>query len=77
MRQGSTATLRLTHTRNPTIDAEIESKFRTATELRYGKAKADEFLKESLRLDKLTDVTRVLKMFAYRRDRNDIARILF
>lgn len=41
------------HARNPMTDAEVEKKFRTMVEPRYGKDKADKVLKACWELDKL------------------------
>lgn len=52
------------HAGNPMTDAEVERKFRTAVEPRYGKAKADAILAQCWALEKLTDIAGLMKLFA-------------
>ena len=51
------------HAGNPMTDAEVEQKFRTLVEPRYGKERADQILKRCWDLEKLTSVTELLKLF--------------
>jgi 2-methylcitrate dehydratase len=51
------------HSGNPMTDAEVEKKFRTVVEPRYGKPRADQILKMCWELEKLTnagDLTKLL-----------------
>jgi 2-methylcitrate dehydratase len=50
------------HARNPMTDAEVEKKFRTMVEPRYGKQRADALLAECWKLEALTSVTVLLKL---------------
>lgn len=50
------------HARNPMTDAEVEKKFRTLVEPRYGKAKADQVLKACWELDKLKGAGELLAL---------------
>jgi 2-methylcitrate dehydratase len=52
------------HAQNPMTDAEVEYKFRTLVEPRYGKDKATKMLERCWELEKLTNVTELLEMFA-------------
>jgi 2-methylcitrate dehydratase len=52
------------HAENPMTDAEVEHKFRTLVEPRYGKDKAGKILAKCWELEKLTSVTELLEMFA-------------
>ena len=52
------------HAGNPMTDAEVETKFRTLVEPRYGKPMADEVLKTCWAFESVTDVTRLLTMFS-------------
>ncbi len=52
------------HARNPMTDAEVEQKFRTMVEPRYGKARADQILAKCWSLEKLTTATELLALFA-------------
>jgi 2-methylcitrate dehydratase len=51
------------HAENPMTDAEVEHKFRTLVEPRYGKDKAGKILAKCWELEKLTNVTELLDMF--------------
>ncbi|MBM4071720.1 MAG: MmgE/PrpD family protein [Planctomycetes bacterium] len=50
------------HARNPMTDAEVEKKFRTMVEPRYGKDKADKMLKACWELDKLKGAGELLAL---------------
>jgi 2-methylcitrate dehydratase len=52
------------HAGNPMTDAEVEHKFRTLVEPRYGKDRATMMLEKCWELDKLNSVTELLEMFA-------------
>ncbi len=52
------------HAGNPMTDAEVERKFRTMVEPRYGKDRADQVLSQCWQLEKLTDLTALLRLFA-------------
>lgn len=52
------------HAQNPMTDAEVEKKFRTVVEPKYGKDRASKILTKCWDLDKLASVTEVLEMFA-------------
>jgi 2-methylcitrate dehydratase len=52
------------HAGNPMTDAEVERKFRTMVEPRYGKDRASEILKRCWELEKLSDLTALLQLFA-------------
>jgi 2-methylcitrate dehydratase len=54
------------HAGNPMTDAEVETKFRTQVEPRYGKATADRVLAMCWDLENLTTVTPLLELFAAR-----------
>jgi 2-methylcitrate dehydratase len=51
------------HACNPMTDAELEKKFRTLVEPRYGAEKVQQMLDRCWTLEKLTNVTRLLEMF--------------
>lgn len=51
------------HARNPMTDAEVEKKFRTLVEPRYGKAKADRMLKTCWEMDQLTRAGELVRLF--------------
>jgi 2-methylcitrate dehydratase len=51
------------HAHNPMTDAEVEQKFRTLVEPRYGKEKADRILAACWELDKLTRVGDLIGLF--------------
>jgi 2-methylcitrate dehydratase len=51
------------HAGNPMTDAEVERKFRTMVEPRYGKARADAVLARCWDLENLTSVTELIKLF--------------
>ena len=51
------------HAGNPMTDAEVEAKFRTQVEPRYGKATADAVLTRCWDLENLTSVTELVRMF--------------
>lgn len=50
------------HAENPMTDAEVEKKFRTMVEPKYGKAKADQMLAQCWKLDELKGIADVLKL---------------
>jgi 2-methylcitrate dehydratase len=50
------------HAGNPMTDAEVETKFRTLVEPRYGKQRADEILSRCWELEKLTNVTDLIAL---------------
>jgi 2-methylcitrate dehydratase len=52
------------HAQNPMTDAEVEKKFRTTVEPKYGKDRASKILARCWELDKLASVTEVLEMFS-------------
>ena len=52
------------HAQNPMTDAEVEKKFRTTVEPKYGKDRASKILAKCWELDKLASVTELLEMFA-------------
>ena len=52
------------HAGNPMTDAEVERKFRTMVEPRYGKERASQILARCWELEKLTDLTSLLQLFA-------------
>jgi 2-methylcitrate dehydratase len=52
------------HNLNPMTDAEVEHKFRTLVEPRYGKAMADQVLAACWKLEELKSVTELLRRFA-------------
>jgi 2-methylcitrate dehydratase len=52
------------HARNPMTDAEVEKKFRTIVEPKYGKARADEILTACWKLEQLTKPGDLLRLFA-------------
>ena len=51
------------HAGNPMTDVEVERKFRTIVERKYGKAKADQILAACWKLDELKSITPLLEMF--------------
>jgi 2-methylcitrate dehydratase len=51
------------HAGNPMNDAEVEKKFRSTVEPRYGKAKADQMLAACWKLESMPNVTSLLEMF--------------
>ena len=51
------------HAKNPMTDAEVEKKFRTLVEPRYGKSKADRILQTCWELEKLTSVATLIRLF--------------
>jgi 2-methylcitrate dehydratase len=51
------------HAQNPMTDKEVETKFRTVVEPRYGKQKADAILARCWDLEQLTSVTDLIKLF--------------
>jgi 2-methylcitrate dehydratase len=51
------------HAGNPMTDAEVEQKFRTMVEPKYGKQRADAVLARCWELEKLTSVTELIKLF--------------
>jgi 2-methylcitrate dehydratase len=51
------------HAGNPMTDAEVEKKFRTLVEPKYGKRRADEILSRCWELEKLTSVTDLIRLF--------------
>jgi 2-methylcitrate dehydratase len=51
------------HAGNPMTDAEVEQKFRTVVEPRYGKAKADRIIARCWDLENLTSVTDLIRLF--------------
>jgi 2-methylcitrate dehydratase len=51
------------HAKNPMTDAEVEKKFRTLVEPRYGKTKADRVLQTCWELEKLTSVGSLIQLF--------------
>jgi 2-methylcitrate dehydratase len=51
------------HAQNPMTDAEVEQKFRSMVESRYGKNRADEILAACWQLEKLKRPTELLKLF--------------
>src|SRR5262249_34851106 len=51
------------HARNPMTDDEVERKFRTLVEPRYGKSRVKKMLKECWRLEKLDDVKKLVRSF--------------
>jgi len=51
------------HAKNPMTDTEVEKKFRTLVEPRYGKAKADRILQTCWELQKLTSVGSLIQLF--------------
>jgi 2-methylcitrate dehydratase len=51
------------HAHNPMTDADVERKFRTLVEPRYGKSRADQILKACWELDKLKKVSDLLRLF--------------
>jgi 2-methylcitrate dehydratase len=52
------------HARNPMTDAEVEKKFRTMVEPRYGAKKADQILAACWDLESLKSPKALLEMFA-------------
>jgi 2-methylcitrate dehydratase len=52
------------HARNPMTDAEVEAKFRTLAEPKYGKERCDKVLSACWRLEELTNPTELVQMFA-------------
>ncbi len=52
------------HAQNPMTDAEVEKKFRTVVEPKYGKDRASKILAKCWELDKLASVTELLELFA-------------
>jgi 2-methylcitrate dehydratase len=50
------------HAGNPMTDAEVETKFRTLVEPRYGKQRADEILSRCWELERLTNVTDLIAL---------------
>lgn len=52
------------HARNPMTDAEVEKKFRTMVEPKYGKARADEILGVCWKLEQLAKPGELLRLFA-------------
>jgi 2-methylcitrate dehydratase len=50
------------HARNPMTDAEVEQKFRTLVEPRYGKARADEILTACWRLESLREAGDLIRL---------------
>jgi 2-methylcitrate dehydratase len=52
------------HAGNPMSDPEVERKFRTVVEPRYGKAKADRMLELCWTLDRQAGITPLLELFA-------------
>jgi 2-methylcitrate dehydratase len=52
------------HAGNPMTDAEVERKFRTMVEPRYGKERASQILARCWELEELTDLTSLLQLFA-------------
>jgi 2-methylcitrate dehydratase len=51
------------HAKNPMTDAEVEKKFRTLVEPRYGKNKADRILQTCWEMEKLTTVRDLIQLF--------------
>jgi 2-methylcitrate dehydratase len=51
------------HAGNPMTDAEVEKKFRTVFESRYGKTRADEVLARCWDLEHLKSVTELIRLF--------------
>ncbi|MBL8795804.1 MAG: MmgE/PrpD family protein [Planctomycetia bacterium] len=51
------------HAHNPMTDTEVEHKFRTMVEPRYGKQRADQMLARCWDLDKLTNVADLIRLF--------------
>jgi 2-methylcitrate dehydratase len=51
------------HAKNPMTDAEVEKKFRTLVEPRYGKTRADRMLQTCWELEKLTSVGSLIQLF--------------
>ncbi|HEY8506274.1 MAG TPA: MmgE/PrpD family protein [Gemmataceae bacterium] len=51
------------HAQNPMTDAEVEQKFRTLVEPRYGKERADQILAKCWKLEELSNVTELLRLF--------------
>jgi 2-methylcitrate dehydratase len=50
------------HAGNPMTDAEVEAKFRTLVEPKYGKERANQILARCWKLEELTSVTELLKL---------------
>jgi 2-methylcitrate dehydratase len=50
------------HARNPMTDGEVEQKFRTMVEPRYGKERADQILAACWNLEKLTEADELLRL---------------
>src|SRR5262249_8077618 len=51
------------HARNPMTDAEVERKFRTLVEPRYGKARADRTLATCWKLEEVTSAGELVRLF--------------
>jgi 2-methylcitrate dehydratase len=51
------------HARNPMTDEEVERKYRTLVEPRYGTKRADEILAACGRLEELKSVTELMRLF--------------
>ena len=51
------------HARNPMTDAEVEKKFRTLVEPRYGKERADRALAACWKLEELKAVGELIRLF--------------
>jgi 2-methylcitrate dehydratase len=51
------------HARNPMTDSEVEAKFRSLVEPRYGKERADKILAMCWKLDELRSVGDLLQLF--------------
>ncbi len=51
------------HARNPMTDAEVEHKFRTLVEPRYGQERTTKILQTCWDLEKVTSVTTLLRLF--------------
>jgi 2-methylcitrate dehydratase len=51
------------HAGNPMTDAEVEQKFRSLVEPKYGKSRADEILARCWDLERLTNVTALIRLF--------------
>jgi 2-methylcitrate dehydratase len=53
------------HAHNPMTDKEVEGKFRTLVEPRYGRQRADRILAACWQLDELKSITALLQLFTH------------